>query len=133
MDKEHNLALDGLRGIAILSVIVLHNDLFGFGWVGVQLFFVISGYLITTNLIRNKTYRLSPFLVDFYYRRVVRIFPVYFAYLTFLAVLFVIADEPVALRKCWAYLLTFTYNLMQLRSDFAYSRWFAHFWSLCVE
>jgi peptidoglycan/LPS O-acetylase OafA/YrhL len=133
MDSQRNLALDGLRGVAILSVIGLHNDLLGFGWVGVQLFFVISGYLITANLIRNKRYRLSGYLADFYYRRVARIFPVYFAYLTFLALLFVIAGEPAALGRCWPYLLTYTYNLTQLRHDFAYSPWLSHFWSLCVE
>lgn len=77
--------LDGLRAIAILFVLGCHYEGFvrisgglsGFGWLGVDIFFALSGYLITTILLglRNKK---SPF-TTFYSRRTIRIFPPYFA------------------------------------------------------
>lgn len=76
--------LDGLRFFAIVGVLAVHYrppyrpalDFLGLGWIGVDLFFVISGFLITSNLLalRNATH---PFRV-FYWRRTLRIFPPYY-------------------------------------------------------
>jgi peptidoglycan/LPS O-acetylase OafA/YrhL len=56
-DRQHYPALDGVRGIAILLVVFFHNfgfiNYFFFGWLGVDLFFVLSGFLITDILIRE--------------------------------------------------------------------------------
>lgn len=88
--------LDGLRGIAILLVISFHyinNQLLhttnpigkklafiaSFGWVGVDLFFVLSGFLIGSILIRHK--KSLNFFSTFYIRRIVRILPNYFLFL----------------------------------------------------
>lgn len=83
-------AIDGVRAIAILLVIALHfqivpksnvveQSLFlitNFGWTGVDLFFVLSGYLITGILLKTKN---SPsYYLTFYMRRVLRIFPLYY-------------------------------------------------------
>jgi peptidoglycan/LPS O-acetylase OafA/YrhL len=55
MLKQYYIAeLDGLRSIAIILVMLVHFGIFDFGWVGVQLFFVLSGYLITKNLVLKK-------------------------------------------------------------------------------
>jgi peptidoglycan/LPS O-acetylase OafA/YrhL len=78
------LELDGLRAIAIALVMGCHYrafaDNFGhvtqFGWVGVDIFFVLSGYLITTILLRMKT-AAKPYRT-FYARRIRRIFPPYY-------------------------------------------------------
>jgi peptidoglycan/LPS O-acetylase OafA/YrhL len=126
-------ALDGLRGIAVLLVIVFHHSLFGAGWIGVQLFFVISGFLITGNMLRDKGLAARPFFGGFYRRRAARIFPVYFAYLALLAVLSGATSKASEFRAYWPYLVTYTYNLAHLRSDFVFSFWFGHFWSLCIE
>jgi peptidoglycan/LPS O-acetylase OafA/YrhL len=66
-------SLDGLRGIAILSVLLIHHGLFNNGWMGVDLFFVLSGFLIT-QLLRKD--RAEPyFWKRFYIKRATRILP----------------------------------------------------------
>lgn len=80
---------DGLRGLAVLSVIALHISLYlpalhfasfvSCGWVGVDLFFVISGFLITGILLSTR--EKAGYFRRFYARRVVRIFPLYYAVL----------------------------------------------------
>ena len=95
-------ALDGVRGVAILLVLFLHFSgapstsiglptafdrawlrFAGVGWVGVDLFFVLSGFLITSILYDAKGPALA-FFKNFYERRALRIFPVYYAMLVFL-------------------------------------------------
>lgn len=89
--------LDGLRFVCI-SMVIWHHlpkmgielpQLFGRGFLGVDFFFVLSGYLITTLLLREseKTGRIS--LKNFYIRRLVRIVPVYFFVVTLVAVYFI--------------------------------------------
>lgn len=82
--------LDGLRVFAVLAVMAVHYrppfrpglDFLSLGWAGVDLFFVISGYLITTILISLRGTR-DPYRV-FYWRRMLRIFPPYYLVLLFL-------------------------------------------------
>jgi peptidoglycan/LPS O-acetylase OafA/YrhL len=84
--------LDGLRGIAILLVLTLHTlggvNVLGFagrvlnaGWIGVDLFFVLSGFLITKTLLEARGQ--DRFLTNFYARRALRIWPLYYALLLF--------------------------------------------------
>ena len=91
---RHIPALDGVRGLAILLVLFYHTTIVepgpwwatmlhatcrNFGWTGVDLFFVLSGFLITGILVDAKG--RPNFLRNFYARRVLRIFPLYYAYL----------------------------------------------------
>ncbi len=73
---KYRADIDGLRAIAVLSVVLFHLDLNGFsgGFVGVDIFFVISGYLITS-IIKHKYERLDFKLSDFYARRIRRLLP----------------------------------------------------------
>src|SRR6185503_13518930 len=90
--------LDGLRGFAVLLVII-HNAgsvqgprdgavlklwavISNAGWVGVELFFALSGFLITTILIANRG--TAGYFRNFYARRILRIMPLYYAFLIFI-------------------------------------------------
>ena len=68
--------IDGLRAIAVLSVLVFHvfPELLPGGFIGVDIFFVISGYLICSIIFENLLHNSFSFL-DFYSRRIRRIFP----------------------------------------------------------
>src|SRR3989304_4593788 len=80
--------LDGLRAIAILIVFFFHTRNLPFGWMGVQLFFVLSGFLITDILLRMKeSLPRRAFFVKFYGRRFLRIFPLYYFYLALVVAL----------------------------------------------
>ena len=135
--------LDSLRALAILAVIFYHLTIFGelpmrilpvsyFGGMGVDLFFVLSGFLIGQQLFGGYLCGGSPSVLAFYRRRAWRILP---AYLTVLALyLFVPAwrewhgTGPAAMAPAWKF-LTFTMNF-----GFSFDqRAFSHAWSLCIE
>jgi peptidoglycan/LPS O-acetylase OafA/YrhL len=143
-------ALDGLRGIAILAVFFYHyasaagkhtdslavravSVVFGLGWSGVDLFFVLSGFLITGIL--YDTLLDAGYYKKFYVRRILRIFPVY--YLMILT--FLLLTPFLAVHWKPAHLLFLVYlgypaaliwpNLIQVSSRVAIS----HLWSLSVE
>jgi peptidoglycan/LPS O-acetylase OafA/YrhL len=128
----HIPALDGLRAVAIAMVVAFHYGYLDCGWLGVQLFFVLSGYLITRILVDAREQPLGRFLGRFWRRRALRIFPLYFGYLLLLSAVFVATGAPAAFRDNALALFTYTFNLTRplLREG---SPAFTHFWSLCVE
>jgi peptidoglycan/LPS O-acetylase OafA/YrhL len=141
--------LDGLRGIAILLVLLFHIHISvangdprsNLGWAGVDLFFVVSGFLITGILYDSR--RNSNYYRVFYGRRTLRIFPLYYVtlvgfFVVFPAVLRVTRHagliDPVIRPStqifAWFYLLNW---LIGLRGFAAVSSFLQHFWSLSVE
>ncbi len=132
-------SLDGLRAVAIGLVIVAHARgtpnapfpvfFWAFGDLGVQLFFVISGFLITLLLIRERKRNGRISLKQFYLRRAVRIFPAYLMFMAFLGLMQALGVISIDANN-WIHSLTFTLNLI----DEAERQWnVAHVWSLCVE
>ena len=135
---SRSLPLDLLRTFAIFLVFTSHFRIFAkdlwfgqlgdFGWVGVDLFFVLSGYLISTQLFKEikRTGTLS--FKNFYIRRGFRIWPNYFFVL---AIYFMVPAviERGQLAPLWKF-LTFTQNF---DLNFTVYGAFSHAWSLCVE
>ena len=126
--------LDALRGLAAVTIVAYHLWFFDYGFLGtaVDLFFVVSGYLITTIMIRQGD--RPGFLATFYGRRSLRIWPIY--YLSLFAFL---AINPYLPRPHptggLALYLTYTQNLPSLWGSAGpeFARCFHHTWSLAVE
>jgi peptidoglycan/LPS O-acetylase OafA/YrhL len=129
--------LDTLRALAILAVMMFHLESFlperfgvvgDYGWMGVDLFFVLSGYLIGTQLLKPYRTGGTLSLADFYRRRAWRILP---AYLVVVALYFTVPvwRESANISPLWMF-LTFTQNLF---IDYSINHAFSFAWSLCVE
>jgi peptidoglycan/LPS O-acetylase OafA/YrhL len=147
--QKHLPALDGIRGLAILIVLILH---FGGGaqssnvvvrtiglitrggWTGVSLFFVLSGFLISGIL--WDTRNTPGWWRSFYMRRTLRIFPLYYAALLLaLLAAFIVGTGLQCLSKMWtfAFYLQNMPTLQKIVGDMSTPLWLAHFWSLAVE
>lgn len=135
MAKGYIRSLDGLRAVAILLVMSFHYELNHFGWMGVQLFFVLSGFLITGILWREKfkPEPLWPRFGRFWTRRTLRIFPLYYGYLLLLGITFLLFHFPVYYRTFIPYLATYTVNYTRLMPGWLVNPLFTHLWSLSIE
>jgi peptidoglycan/LPS O-acetylase OafA/YrhL len=131
--------LDLLRGIAIVWVMMFHayvvdglNERFAavqtYGWMGVDLFFVLSGYLIGSQLLAplGRGEPLRP--GEFYLRRAFRVLPAFWVVLALYAG-WPALRETSGLAPAWQF-LSFSLNLL---IDYQRDRAFSHAWSLCVE
>jgi peptidoglycan/LPS O-acetylase OafA/YrhL len=150
---SHCPALDGLRGIAILGVMLYHfggmvnpvrfgngslEGIRSFGWAGVDLFFVLSGFLITGILWNARG--TTHYYRNFYARRALRIFPLYYGILAVIAFIAALIPHPapatLGLRSHQPWLWLYGTNLlmastgMQLKTNWCD---LGHFWSLAVE
>jgi peptidoglycan/LPS O-acetylase OafA/YrhL len=131
--------LDLLRAIAIVWVMLFHSWMIGgiggplqavadYGWMGVDLFFVLSGYLIGYQLLEPLSRGEPQRFGAFYLRRAFRILPAFLAVLA-VYLLFPAWREAPGMQPAWQF-LTFTLNLL---IDYQHNQAFSHAWSLCVE
>jgi peptidoglycan/LPS O-acetylase OafA/YrhL len=140
---RHIPSLDGLRALSIFLVMAVHtllrNTLYkdipfayrlvGNGALGVFIFFVISGYLITTLLLREREKTSAISLKSFYIRRAFRILPPLYVYVFFLALLGITGHLPGMNRRELITVLTLTRNY-----SYHVDLWaLEHIWSLCIE
>ena len=137
--QGHNPWLDLLRTLAVLLVLLRHGtrheasglsggvvaNLFGNGWVGVDLFFVLSGYLIASGLIRRSEGNDRLFPKGYFRDRILRIVPAYYAMLGLCAVGFFPGSNPASAESFVAHLL--------FLQDYTGSDINVVFWSLGVE
>ena len=144
MNKDGGLShklhgLDHLRAFAIIFVFFYHygrlfphpgwtNTISEFGWSGVDLFFVLSGYLIASQLFQKISRQQKISLKEFFTKRFFRIIPIYFVVVA-LYFLFPVTHERESLAPLWKY-LTFTQNI---NLDISKQGTFSHAWSLCIE
>jgi peptidoglycan/LPS O-acetylase OafA/YrhL len=142
-------ALDGIRGLAMLLVLLYHFKggldssslpqhllkwFAEFGKTGVDLFFVLSGFLITGILLESRD--ADNRFVAYYMRRILRIFPIYYLslFVVFLVVPLLFPDSPVRLRPTYERVLFLTY--LQNWQGNVQPEWphlLVHYWSLAVE
>jgi peptidoglycan/LPS O-acetylase OafA/YrhL len=150
--KQHFRALDGVRGLAIAMVLMLHffgnfqstnffeqilTMIAARGTLGVELFFVLSGFLITGILLRSK--ESDPhFFRNFYMRRTLRIFPLYYGtlFIIFCILPWIPFFAGPVLREMqdqqvWAW--TYTINILVAKEGVWTPQYISHFWSLAVE
>ena len=133
-DAARVLELDGLRGLAALCVVVFHTNSRWMpgGWAAVDAFFALSGFLITSILVKHGD---SPrFLVQFYMRRGLRIWPIYYLCL----VAFMLFNRKLPVRCNWSglwYYLTYTHNIALYWSgrNPSFHRFLSHTWTLSIE
>ncbi len=147
-------SLDGLRAIAIIIVFLHHMQYHipplnlpavvlrayvSQGWMGVDLFFVLSGFLITGILLDTR--EATNYFQGFYLRRVLRIFPLYYLVLIAVIVAGILINNPALTTKLplpqdrWLYFCYLT-NWLALWKGYwgpQYVNYLAHFWSLAVE
>ena len=134
-NRERQPGLDLLRAVAIILVVIYHAGIFGFalpnhwhrfGWIGVDLFFVLSGYLIGGQLLVPLA-RAQPInLPRFFSRRALRIMPAYFVVLVVYFCLPSLREFP-QISPLWKFLISI--QNINLRGGTAFS----HAWSLAIE
>src|SRR5205809_4568894 len=135
-DRERQPGLDLLRALAIIVVVIYHAALFGFklpgrvdrfGWIGVDLFFVLSGYLIGGQLLAPLARDQRMNLGRFFARRALRIMPAYFVVLAIYFLLPSWCEYSEMSQPLWKFLLSV--QNIALHGGTAFS----HAWSLAVE
>jgi len=114
-------------------VLLIHSRWLPIGWVGVQMFFVLSGFLITRILVSQKQERFSNYVSRFYWKRSLRIWPLYFLFFGLCATAFFLIRVPETFNTAWLALVSYTYNFACISPRFNDSDYFGHFWTLCIE
>jgi peptidoglycan/LPS O-acetylase OafA/YrhL len=139
---EYIKQLDSLRGIAVLMVIVHHwipesiINIIPNGIIGVWFFFVLSGFLISNILfLQKKEYdenrkSWSSVIKNFYVRRSLRIFPIY--YLTVILLIVFASSTGTSIGSSWGYFLTYTSNFYFFKTQ-QWDGMISHLWTLAVE
>ena len=126
--------VDALRSLAMIAVIAQHADLLPLGWIGVWIFYVISGFVVATSVLGGADKGLSAGrrVSLFYIRRIARIVPSYYAYALLALVLSVALGQPLL----WAERLsqfTFTYNFFLVANDVHPLVPTTHLWTISAE
>ena len=134
----YNPALDGVRALAVLSVLVFHMDALPGGYLGVDIFFVLSGFLITGQLLAERDRTGGVSLTRFYLRRAYRLMPAFWLLaLVGLTVVVVLgigsAGERTEFLHSLAASMLYVNNYVQIVGQSTGAGWLGHTWSLSLE
>ncbi len=126
--------IDPLKGILILGIVAYHCGGLGLGWIGVPIFFVISGFLLTQTLLCGKR-KVSPLEVSktFYKNRALRILPPYLLLGAVLLLSAWVFGTPQSMKDRWLSFFSFSYNFLYPSPDFTKDEIYSHIWFLCVQ
>jgi peptidoglycan/LPS O-acetylase OafA/YrhL len=131
--------VQGLRGVTAVAVVLFHMGWLWCGWLGVWVFFTLSGFVITRSMLRAEATGQSSSPVRFYRARAARILPLYFAAIGVgVAALCIEAwvfgrSEALAHLADVPWLLTGIYNVLRALPGYDQTQLFGHLWSLSVE
>jgi peptidoglycan/LPS O-acetylase OafA/YrhL len=143
-DRRFRPDVEGLRAVAVLLVVLFHASfpLLGGGFVGVDVFFVISGFVITGLLLRERSSSDRTSLIDFYARRVRRILPaatlvIVTTTIASYVVLGVVYGDPTAIASRWTAVFLANFHFAAIGTNYLTSKQppspLQNFWSLAVE
>lgn len=130
--------LDGLRAIAVMMTVMAHYlpNVIPFMWYGVQIFFTISGFLITLGLLKSiETGKLKNHIIlkNFFIRRALRLFPLYYAIILFFILAKLIFGLALWKNEFTPYYLFYGANFLIYKIGMDSVLGFSHIWSLAVE
>jgi peptidoglycan/LPS O-acetylase OafA/YrhL len=154
-----NKGLTSIRALAFFSIFIFHINVLGSGklgmqggYLGIQAFFVLSGFLLTPILLDMKAnLNMKDFFIHFYGRRTLRIFPLYYSYIVIVAaisflVMFLYGQSEISpmdrirlITPLYRFIeqlpwtITYTYDFYHASSYFKTTLFANHFWSLAVE
>ncbi|MHA4894191.1 acyltransferase family protein [Pedobacter sp. PWIIR3] len=157
--NQHIVGLDGLRGLAVIMVMLYHfshvtsvtntlsdeifTKILRMGWIGVDIFFVLSGFLITRILLWSKNLDLQNYLKLFYIKRSLRIFPLYYLYIIFIFFIFypmisnhlgVIEQNKIrSAQESIPWFFLYVSNIKQVLNGSFFGAGLGHLWSLSIE
>ncbi|WP_328685257.1 acyltransferase family protein [Streptomyces sp. NBC_00343] len=134
-NSAYSPALDGLRALALLVVILYHLGYCPWGWFGVPTFFILSGHFITQTLLKHPELTRGRRARNFARNRILRLAPLYVAFCVVLTVLAIADYGDGSTMRNLPYLWTWSLDLSTMAHDFQPTQMqlFTHLWTLGVE
>lgn len=133
MASRRNGEVDALRCFAMLAVVATHAGILPFGWIGVWIFYVISGFVVTASLVRHSDTTPGAWLSNFYARRAARIIPIYALYVLMVAVVASVTTGVPPWKALFSLLLFYNnFAMISGYGDIAQLP-VGHLWTISVE
>jgi len=140
INTSHNDSIDGLKTIGVIAICAYHAGVPGtrLGWLSVELFCALSGFLITTHLIKQYQKTRQIKIREFWRQRIIDRFPAYYLYIGLLSLFFLIAQVPMTFSDSWSptnYILSFWlfFNNFLPRGGFTgFDELTYHLWLICL-
>jgi peptidoglycan/LPS O-acetylase OafA/YrhL len=129
----YNPTLDGIRGVGVILVILCHANVFKGGYIGVDLFFVLSGYLISGLLLDEMDTAHTLNFKYFYMRRILRLVPALVAMISVVTIAMTLVSSQKLYNLIDGLISLFYLSDITRALNMNRPNWLAHTWSLAVE